>query len=71
MKGGTPHEPRSPPPPGAGGSDPDREGAWHRPAGNERAGEDLRHRDHIEDPGRVHPGHVRAGDPRDHPAARG
>lgn len=67
--GGIPHEPRPPPAPGAGGSDPDRKGAWHRPDGTERAGAGLRHRNRIEGPGRVRPGHVRAGDPRDHPAA--
>ena len=32
---------------------------------HERAGADLRHRDSIEDPGRIRPGHVRAGNPRD------
>jgi len=29
----------------------------------------LRHRDRLEDSGHVQPGHVRAGDPRGHPAA--
>jgi hypothetical protein len=29
----------------------------------------LRHRDYIEGPGQVHPGHVRPGDPRKPPAA--
>ncbi len=53
---------RGPTPPGAGRSDPDCKGAWHCPADAERPGEDLRHRDRIEGPGHVHPGHVRAGD---------
>jgi hypothetical protein len=66
-----PHEPRSPPAPGAGGSDPDRKGAWHYPADHERAGADLRHRDHIENPGHILPGHVRASNPRDRPRTCG
>ena len=59
--GAAPHDPRPPPAPGAGGSDPDRQGTWHRPDGTERTGAGLRHRDHIEGPGHVRPGHVRAG----------
>ena len=67
MKRSTPHDPRPPPSPGTGRSGPDRKGTWHHPAGTERAGADLRHRDHLEGPGHVRPGHVRAGDPRGHP----